>query len=442
MERPEQTPVTGVAASAVPGAATRKVAFDTALVFLGRMAIMGVGFATTLLLIRLLEPATYGRVATVLTMITIAATFMDFGSSVSLVRFGPHFLERGETEKVGAVFKSVLLLRLAVAAGLGAAVWALRHPIARLTLGSESNADLLVLSFFGALFYALLLYVSSSLQTWQRFGRYTLLNLGDALLKLGIIGALLLLGYRNLPAVVHVYVWVPLLVVVFGVRWIPQNFLRARVSREMTVALFHYSKWNMIANFCMLLYGNMDVLLLAGMRDPVTVAVFSSAMRIAGVFGLVSQSLATVLLPFLSRLQTEAEIFHHLRRAFAMATAVALGLLFVLPVSHSLVTLLAGDRYGASVPVFRILFLDVIVILVTTPLLMLVYAVNRPDIYTYAAIFQLAANILGDLALIPRFGAAGAAWVTLIVRIVTVSGMAVWAIRAYRRKELLVRRII
>jgi len=415
---------------------------NTSLVLGGKGLTLAASFATTVVLLRLLPMETYGLVMTFVTTMALATTFMDFGSSVALVRFGPHYLALGEEDKVGSVFKEVLLLRLAVAGALVLIAAVAARPAGQMLFHHPQATGLLWLAVLGAVFGAVQLFLITSLQTWQRFIPYTLLTLADSALKFGCILALLLLDIRTLAAVAHVYVWVPLIAAALALIFVPQNFIRARLDRELTRALFHYGKWNMVANFCMLLYGNLDVLMLAWMHDPLAVAVYAGGYKLATVYGVATQSLATVLLPYLSSLPGEAEMFGHLRRVFGKVTLIALASLSLLPFAGALVVAVAGDQYNAAIPVFRLLFLDQVVILWFTPLLMLVYVINRPDMYTVAAVFQLVLNILGNLVFIPRYGALGAAAVTVTVRVLSILLLLVWVYGQHRQGRLAVHKVV
>ncbi len=177
-------------------------------------------------------------------------------------------------------------------------------------------------------------------------------------------------------------------------------------------------------------YAQVDIWLLAALRNSEAAGMFSVAYRVTTQVTTTSVLVGTALLPRLSLLARNAKdqlrtAFEHLL-LFALAVSVpAAGLLsaFAAP----LVMLVVGPKFVSSVEALRLVSIVIVTALPDALLFFCLVAIGKETLATTTLAISVAANIVFDLALIPLlgvrgacFGTIGAEWIYFIVSLVII----------------------
>ena len=172
----------------------------------------------------------------------------------------------------------------------------------------------------------------------------------------------------------------------------------------------------LMAGLASQLFGRVDLLVLAAFTDDLEVARYSAPAVLLQALGLGAIALGSTAIPWLVGLREE--------RGGAEMLAVALRRSWAVVAVTAALALVAAALAPVVLPV--VLDLEVSpavawpVILSSAPaagsywLFMTLAAAERPRLFIYAIAVTLVANLAFDLAVIPRFGAEGAAWGTLL----------------------------
>lgn len=195
----------------------------------------------------------------------------------------------------------------------------------------------------------------------------------------------------------------------------------------------------LLAGLASQLFGRVDLLVLAAFTDDLEVARYSAPAVLLQALGLGAIALGSTAIPWLVALREErgeaAMLTVAVRRSWAVVAVTAL------------LAVVAAALAPALLPV--ILDLEVSlgvawpVILSSAPaagsywLFMTLAAAERPRLFVYAIAATLVANLLFDLAVIPRFGAEGAAWGTLLSEL-TLYVLALQVARRTARKSKMI----
>lgn len=159
---------------------------------------------------------------------------------------------------------------------------------------------------------------------------------------------------------------------------------------------------------------NMDQLMLGLIRSEAEVGWYAAAYRLLLAALIPSQILQQAFLPSLSKASGDPEAMRAQGRMFA-ASLFAFGL----PIGAAGVVLapdliaLFGASYAPAAPALAILMVHLILMYVDLALGNPLVAWDRQRFYMYAFIGGAAANVVLNLALIPRYGVEGAAFATL-----------------------------
>jgi O-antigen/teichoic acid export membrane protein len=168
-------------------------------------------------------------------------------------------------------------------------------------------------------------------------------------------------------------------------------------------------------------YRSSGVVIIAMLVGAPAAGVYRAALRLYELVALVPTSLAAVLVPTFARLQLvtmRSELSRLFQRSTVALTiaAVPLGLAMA-AYAGPVLSLLFGDEFAVGDEVLAIFALAVILVAVRGPASELAYAGPRQRLATLVAAATVTANLILNLALVPRLGLSGAAWATVLAEL-------------------------
>ena len=359
-------------------------------------------------LVHRIDKALMGAFFFAVSVCTVAALVNEFGTSRYLVRSVAQ-----DRERAAAHLGNVLGVRL---------------PLLALTVVVINCIVAISAPHLLTIFVFTSIYVLFE-NLYYAFGS-TLLGIGavTARVATGLVGPLLLLAFVpaaalwNWPldrivviyaAATSVMAVIAYLVVVRRVG--PVTMFRAAAPARSVVA-----QWSLLfaVNAVMLLHSRIDEWMLAAMRDFSEVAGYAAGYKLAEVSRSAIRPITMVLFPLFAAGAGQAaweQVRMHAKRAFwAAASISALVAASVIAVAPWIVPLLFGRDYAETVGITRVLFL-------ATPALFVGYVAMLLNSSLYLdkgtlvfALVSLLLNFVLNLVAIPRWGAIGAAWTTLI----------------------------
>jgi O-antigen/teichoic acid export membrane protein len=104
------------------------------------------------------------------------------------------------------------------------------------------------------------------------------------------------------------------------------------------------------------------------------------------------------------------------KKALKLTSLLALATLPALPFVHWWVPWYE-PRYTPAVSIFYIMYVGTAFDLVIGPLGYTLYSLDRPDVLAKIAIGKVILHALANWILIPRYGAHGAAWASIVTRV-------------------------
>jgi O-antigen/teichoic acid export membrane protein len=378
---------------------------DAAVVFGGDAFSKGLAFVTSIIVMKLAVPEQMGVFSLFLAMQNILFQVTDLGLTLSLVNsIAANHADRPRALsflKAGFIAKMALLLVVAVPLGL-------LSPVIFDWIGSRSWIDPFRFACLAALGMGLFSFVASYYQGFQRFTSFSALKLGEGVLRAGAIILLVLLSGFHLRGVMAAYALAPLVVAAIAIIG-PLRAMRAvGWGRREMAALARTSKWIMISVVATGLALQMDVLMLGWLSTTKVVGEYGAALRIAVPYQIASNALVTVLLPKIRNRTDPKEIWAFFVRSTRTTVPIAFVAcaagIFAAPFIFRFF-----PQYGAAVGLFRILSVGLGMSIILAPAGVLLYALERLDLFAWISMGQLAFAFVANLAVIPRFGAEGAA---------------------------------
>lgn len=372
---------------------------------------LGSGLAINVMLMRALGVDGFGVYGTIMTLVGVAT----FGSTLGMERLINRELSR-EPELTGELVGTGLLATALLSLLTGAAVvaWALAFD------GRGSFVLATGLAAVALALRGLVMIPEAAFHAMRRMRLSVQGHLAGRVVLVLATGGFLLAGF-GIVAVFTAQL-LDALVTLAVVGWAFRRHVGTgglRASSQAVRGLVRRA-WPFGLN---LLYGSIylqvDVLLLAVLRDDTEVGVYRGAVMLIALFPVIATTLTTGVFPRMSRHlgQPEAasdELSFVLRVLLALSLPAAVGGMLV---AEELMVFLGGAPFAVSALPFVIMAPLLPLRFVNNATAMTLSALNRQEDRTrgvfYAAIF----NLLANLAVIPTWGALGAAATTLATEI-------------------------
>ena len=298
-----------------------------------------------------------------------------------------------------------------------------------LLLGYHSRQFyLLAFLSFNQFLNSFILYLRSNFEGLLLFKWDSVISILDRVIMIAICGALLWLPQHptfKIEYFVYAQTAAYLLTALMALTVLvgKTGFGRLRLSRPFTLAILKQSLPFALLVLLMASYNRLDPILLqklspTGLGDY-NAGIYASAFRLLDVLTMVTYLVSVPLLPIYARLTksptaelaSTTRIVTSLMLVYSITAAITLA-----SMDTQLMELLYTDHIDESATVFSILVYGIIPIAMTYVFGTLLTAAGRLRQLNTFALCTLAINILINVFCIPRWGALGSAWASLVAQ--------------------------
>lgn len=363
---------------------------------------------------RVLGREEFGKFSFALALGTIFETLMDFGLHQVAIREVARDKSRATT-----VLQHTLGIKLVWTSG-----GLLALLIAATALRSEWDVRASCYLIGGALVARSFMFtIRGVLQGLERFGWDSLVVLGDRVLLL-LCGLAVLSAGGGLLALSMAFVLARGVAFVLGA-WLTNAQLggfAVRYDREAWRALQRSAVPFGVFLIVLNLYSYVDSVMLGVMRGDVETGIYGAAYKVYEGVGYLPSVIASVLTPRLSRLFVSDRVGHRRLVVGSLAVTVSLAVLVAACgywLAEPVMALLFGASFIASASPLRILCLGLAFVFAIWTLHATAISANKERLLVRAALIGLCVNVLVNLYAIPRHGADGAAFATVIGELVS-----------------------
>jgi O-antigen/teichoic acid export membrane protein len=389
---------------------------DTGILFGGNLVSAFLGFVFTLLVARSLSVSEFGVFSVITNAIVILISLSDLGIASGLINFVSEMLSRNKVKESKEYIKAAFISRIVISLIFSGSVllfskfvpyafWVgliafIMSPCIILPSVLQARKKFLLSVFADLSFY--LPRVAFAL---------FLFNFG----KLGIDGSLISFGAG---AVIGGVV---------GILIVGPDFLYSNPKREIYINLVKFSGWLGVNRIISSISGRIDIQMLALMAGTTVTGIYSIPSKLSSFVIILGSSFSSVLASRLAGFgDVEKEREYILKATLALIPITVLIFLWV-SVANPFITLLFGEKYIASVPIFQYLTISMIPFLFTVPsVTAIIYAIKKPKFIGVYSFIQLALTVVLNLYLIPKYGAYGPVIVYGIIN--TVLAVYTWVI--------------
>ncbi|RIK43635.1 MAG: hypothetical protein DCC55_05185 [Chloroflexi bacterium] len=400
--------------------ATRRQIRGSSLLLAGRFLSKGINFVAQILVVRYLSMTDYGAFAYALSIVHLGQSVATFGLDRALARFVPLYHERQDYDRFfGTLFMivgAILSLGLAIALSLQAF-----QPLTRTWIEDQQAYALLLVLIFLVPIQAIddllvglfAVFANPRAIFFRRHVLAPVLKLVVVLLLVLSQSTVFFLAGGYLAAsLIGVGVYVVMLLRLMHTNALFQHFSLRTIQvpwREVlafTVPL-------LVSDLVYIVMNSMDVVMLEHFRGLAAVASLRAQQPIAVMNQMVMASFTTLFTPLAARMfaRNDREGINNLYWQTAIWIAVFSFPIFVLTFSAAapITALLLGERYAQSAPILALLALGYYfnASLGFNGLTLKIYGKLRYVIII--SVITVLVNLVLNLALIPVYGALGAA---------------------------------
>lgn len=388
---------------------TRKVAYNAAIQMTGKILSVGIGVFVVGMMTRYLQPEGYGYYTTIVAFLQTFSILTDFGLTLTTVQFlaAPNI----NTEKIlGAMLGLRIVTVIPVLCITIIAGFFMRYaPIVQIGIA------ILAFEFFAL---SIIQIITGLFQRELRMEFVAIAELvGKVVLLIGVYTAI---KSESSIAVLLALLALASITTLIALLMFARRFTRIRITIDLTLwKKFLATSWPIGISIAFnLLYLKGDTFILSLYRGPEEVGIYGAPYRVLEILAASPYLFIGLVFPILrSTWLSDKERFARiLQKSFDALALLALplvvgGVLLATPV----MTLIAGPAFSPSGPLLQILIIATGCIFIGALFghIVLVVEKQRPMIWGYAALAVLA--ITGYLIFIPRYGALGAAWMTVVV---------------------------
>jgi O-antigen/teichoic acid export membrane protein len=381
---------------------------DLLVAFASQFGYKILGFALLALMARGLSQSDYGKLMFALTLCAMTVPVTDLGASTDLAR-RVAAAPGGARRRLAAVLSARLPLA-AVYVVLMCAWVAITKPDAlSVTVG------IAVFSVCRDLYRS---YASLFLGLKQV--GYTVVAFGSSLVVLvGMVavGVQTRAGLGWMTAA-HVLSGLVLVAVAAGIVRLRIGPIRLRSGWRLMQRVFGGGVWLFVLSLASLAHFAADTVMLGYLQPYEQVARYQAAAKLLEASQFVVRPLTLILLPVCAALASRQQwprlrrLMHEMFAGMAVLGVAAWGLvaLFALPIVRIVYT----AAYDDSAEVLRVLYLSVPGLYIATVAMLLASATMREKRAVVIMATGVALNVALNLVAIPRYGALGAAWVTVV----------------------------
>jgi O-antigen/teichoic acid export membrane protein len=383
--------------------------------FAAQVAGAGLGFLLSIMLARLVGVAGVGLYFLAITIVDISATISRLGLESASMRFASIAHSQGDRGGLAALYRKSMSLVFVAGAAIALPVWLIGS---QLGLGGERapefRSELPLLAF--AIAPVALLVIQA--EFFKAVGSTATGTASQAVVPplLLLTGSVILwlLSAATVHAVFLAYVIAAIASVTIAMatwQWRLPGIWRERGSFDIG-RLLRTSMPLLLVNSMTLMLGWTDVLVLGMWRDAAEVGIYGIAMRVALLTAFILSAINVVVAPQFAALHAEGNTaaLRRLAQQSAFWTLVAAApAILVLMLVPDLILQIFGPQFADGAWTLRILALGQLINVATGSAGVLLVMSGHEKLMRNIVAASAALNLLGALALVPRYGAIGAA---------------------------------
>jgi O-antigen/teichoic acid export membrane protein len=394
------------------------------------------GILFYVLLGRFLGPEKFGVFSIVVITTTLLADIENVGTDTGIIKFVGNYKSKNP-EKALRFIKLGFKVKLFVGLVIVFMGLLLSSKLAVL-IGRPNIGDVLKYAFLGSLGVLLFSLTTSSIQAFEKYFVWGILNISLNLIRLVGIAGIFLLGRLSIENALQIYILLPFVGFIAGSFFLP-NYFKVKKSSLVAKEFFHYNKWVALFILIAAFSARLDSYLSTRFLSPYDLGIYSAAVTIAGIGAQIVAGVATVVAPKLASMATLQQALSYLKKLQVFVLGLALlATVIALPIAIYLIPKLLGNSYVSSLSPFTLLFFAQLIFLISIPAhTAVIYYFSKPSLFVFISLIHLVIIAVLGWYLIPAYGYNGAAWAVLIGNVWNFLFPFAWCVYNFRNAKML-----
>jgi len=395
--------------------AKTSTAKNTYLVFIGNSIAGLIGMVLMVIVSRSLGPAGFGVFSVSFALLTMLSKFADFGFNFAMIKDISQSRARGDNQKIAKIFETVFLSKIAISLFIAIFGYFFIDIISEKLFHSPLSVAVnrsVVLFCFLFIFYDL---IRSYFEACKRFWESTLIYIIANLLKLLVIIPIILF-WPNFKNFILIYIIMPFAA---GLIFFCRTKLKFKLAFHIKEfkSLFNFASWMAVSVILAAIGENLNIFMVSAKLSDFQTGIYSAADKFILPFYIFATALASVLT---TRASEFSEIYHikvFIKKVMVVQLFFLLLFIVLFPLA-SLLPILLGKEYTASIGVLQILIIASYFRIAITPLNSVFYPLNKSIIFAIDSFIQVFLLFVLNQRWLLTFQAKGAAMAMVITNIV------------------------
>lgn len=411
---------------------TRTIAYSL-IAFIGTAANGLLGTVFFIVLARNLGTRDFGIVSVAITTFILVSDIADLGINSGII----NFVSKYRSQNIQLVYKFMnLALKTKLAIWLIVAVvgYISSNFIAQNILLKPELQYSLRLSFLGVGSSLLFSFVTNSLQAFQKFISWSLINISMNGLRLIVVIFLISSLSLNINNSLIVYLTVPFLGFFLGFLVLPKKFLFVSNERSIEKLFFNYNKWIAALTIISAITARLDTFLSTRLLSISQVGIYSVATQLTSLMPQFISSLAVVIGPKLASQDSNQKAWEYFKKVQFFCIGLSVLALLFLPILIFLIPIFYGHLYNQSTNPFIILFVAQLVFLLAIPSHQAIfYYFSKPKVFIPISLGQMLINLSLGYYLISNYQIMGASLTVLIGMLFNFLIPLIWVVKKLKK---------
>jgi O-antigen/teichoic acid export membrane protein len=389
-----------------------------AYIYLSRVATAALGLAASMIVVRTLGPTNVGLLTLASVIMGIAGSVIEIGLTTTMIRKLSYHLVQNDEENAVGVFRRIYFLRLGISGSFMVLAYFAAPFVAVHAYNNAALTTPLRLAGLGALLFNVSYHTEAVLRAYEKFLQLGIINVIASVVRLALLGALWYAAMLNVVSALasnlaQMFIGFLIMSVV-----IPRKYYTRKQTTTYPLGdVLRYSGWLFAFNLLFMLYDRLDVLMLGSLKPAAEVGIYAVAFTLVRPIEMVPETLNVVFLPKVAKFTKKAQVHRYYRDTLKVSGLVGLICVLLIIFAKPIIVTIYGAQYIPSVTLFQILIGAFILLTVLNPFILVGHSLNKPQLFTLIAGINLVLHFIGNLIFIPPYGAIGAAYVTLVARV-------------------------
>lgn len=379
-------------------------------VFASNMLRAIFGLLVTMAAARLLGPEAFGNFSTFVALAVLAYCLFGEGFEPGVVRQYARALPLGLNATAGVV-GSALAMRGLLLVPLVLVFWA----VVKYGL-SGSMVGFAISAVVAGLAASLAMLGLSAFQAQGQFGRYAILSPAANAIRLLLIPLLWWSGTLTLHTLVGSYVLAYCAAALASLLLMRPVLLVVHVDLAVLREMLRFGSWSALATSCFVLMAYLQVPLVVREVGPSSAGMYAAAATLLMFIDQLTAALLTTKMAFTSRIETVQGLRSYVRAIAPRLLLLAALLCFLFPLAPFIIALLFGDKFVPAATVMQVLLPGFLATLLSHPLYLVLYSVDKPQLYAASGVLSLLGFLMLVAWLLPTHGLVGMAWASSLAR--------------------------